>query len=284
MKVVSIGTTTISNKVSNLDFTLEKIIVKSSPQADLNLSKEHEKLITIAGRMYRMMVPAEYDVPVEFVAKVTMKDGTPLVDITSVMTKIPSKLPLFQPPVKSFLAESIAMIGSFISKDLPFKDRLEFLKKVGLDFLPKKIKSNSIDDTLMSSLIKKDPEILKMLEMWAISGSKIKDENHDILYFQIPYGNKDEHTDEYIEFTYEESRIGDSKKVVLKMTEYTVEVNMISGVFSIKLYSKSISNEGFEEFKSNVQGEGIDFSFVGLIREDYRHHVRGDMHSIDNYV
>lgn len=278
MKVVSINKSSPVYKHASLDFTNEKIAVSSTNLVDLSLSKEHEKVITLKGRQYKILIPGGYTVPKNFETRVAMKDGKPIIDLTEVLMRAPKSHNVLEMD-HGYLKERYSnKINDFFKPGAISADLKKYIGNIGIDDLSKLITALSLGKKSFN-ISEKD---LSIQEHWAYTADELSDEKHDVMYYQLPVPNR---RDDYFEFVYYKSKISKSHRIVMIFDDFSIEVSKINDSISIIFYSDKKSGDiAMEYLRGKLEKEIVKLDMVRFVNNIYRHKLSGHVPAIDGYV
>ncbi len=278
MKVVAINKSAPVYRHASLDFTNHKIVVNSDNRSDLNLSKEHEKIIMLMGKQYKILIPAGYRLPNNFEAQVAMRDEKPIIDLSKVLVKVPVTHSIFDMDHNYLSKRYSGEVNSFFKKDKPYSSFKKNISSVGLDGLSRLIAALASGQ---KGFVISDKDMAAQ-EAWAYTAKELSDEMHDVMYYQLPVPNME---GDYFEFVYYKRKNPGSHKIVMLFDDFSIEVNKIKDDLSIIFYSDMDSgSEALEYLRKRLEKETVKLDMARFVNSIYKHKIKSNFHTVDGYV
>lgn len=218
---------------------------------DLNLFKEHEKMILIAGRLYRFENPKNYSLPNDVMAKIIpSSDGKLQLSITRA-TDIPQTITIQTDanPPKEFW--NLALSPLDIKTPLDIK---KLINDLGIDIWSLLLKGVARDKKHISG------DMTELLEGWIIKSKEKSTDDFNARYFQLPILLVDKY--EFAEITYFKNKMGkNTHKLVLKVGENEDEAVCSILLSNDNLYINFFSENRISEPQQKTLYENLIASF-----------------------
>lgn len=233
--------------------------ILESKNLDLNLSKEHEKMILIAGRLYRLENPKNYNLPEDVIAKIIPSTNGKLGLLLS-SSPAESK-PQAQENTYIFPGKEFWQHAKTMDRGLTSNDIRGLLRALALDNWPLLLKGVLRDNGL------KDDDYTKLLEHWVLKSKANRDDGFSTRFFQLPFLLDDKY--ELIDVIYHKG-LSPKKvhKLILKFDKGDAEVVCSILLVEENMFVNFFSRQGFsKQQKSKLQKKlttalpGVDINF-----------------------
>lgn len=182
--------------------------ILESTNFDLNLIKEHEKMILIGGRLFRLENPKNYNLNGDVITKVVSStDGKLQLHISNKTTPSIQSNKLSPPsfPPQFFWEKAISPFG------LDVLSTKTHLKEIGVD-----IWSNLLKGILPNTPKPTDSQYTKLLESWVAKSQSYNSNDFQCLSFQLPFFLEDSY--QLADFSYYKHRMNDKiHKLVIRV-------------------------------------------------------------------
>jgi len=220
--------------------------VFSSSADELNMNKEHEKMIVIGGRIYKLETSLHIDPNKHY--KVQVLETKPnQIAIKLISTNTPPPLTHTLLPTQ-LSPKDISLTPEMVARLIPLmihnttitpKKIYNIASNTGIDSISRLLTGLSSTEINFMESQKENKDISLMMDGWILKSERLSEKDNNVLFFQLVFVNDDGEMDES-DIEYSESMEDGKKTIKFTLKRDSITTAIISkteSILSVKLFT-----------------------------------------------